>query len=172
MIDITNKQERKELIIRYLEAETSLAEEMLLTNYFMSHKADEDEANIAQLIRIEASHASILSSKGVEEFDSIIQKSKAKRPIVRLKYWISGVAAILVLFFSIKLFHSQESSSDTIEIAHEIQQIMALNTTDIISVTATPMNGGVWITVELADGTTKTFIRTKDMDKTSLLAIL
>lgn len=172
MIDITNKQERKQLMIRYIEAETTPAEERLLADYFMSHRADDDEVEIARLICIESSHTDILSDKGVEEFDSIMRKSKTKPRILRLSYWIGGVAAVFALILSLNLFQRAESSSDTIEIAHEIQQLMALNMNDIMSITATPVDGGVWIKVELSDGTTKTFIRTEDMGQTTLLAVI
>ena len=172
MIDITNKQIRKELANHYLEAETSRAEEMLLADYYNNHQVDDDEVAIAHMIRIENIHSEILSDKRAEEFDTIIKKTQNKSTHLRFMYWISGIAATLVLFFSLNLLHSSNNSSDTIEVAQEIQQIMNLNTNEIMSISATPINGCVWFRVELIDGSTKTFIRTKESDKTSLLAII
>ena len=52
MIDIRNKEIRKSLIAKYLDAETSFAEERMLVDYFLSHKdVDEDEQAFVKMIR-------------------------------------------------------------------------------------------------------------------------
>lgn len=79
MIDITNNEIRKKLIIKYLDAETSLAEEKVLVDYYLeNNEVDEDEQSIAKMIRMENIHTSLLSDKGVKEFDRIINESKPK----------------------------------------------------------------------------------------------
>lgn len=170
MIDITNKQTRKELINRYIYAETSIYEERILTEYFLSHNADEDEIAIAQMLKMESLNSNMLSDKGVAEYDSITKKSKWST--LKLTYWIGGIAAGIALIISLNLFSTRQNSFNTSEIAQELQQLMNLEMNEIMSITATPMEGGVWVKVELSDGSIKTFIMTKELDKTSLLAII
>ena len=77
MIDINNKVFRKKLIAKYLDAETSLAEERMLVDYYLGNMdVDEDEQAFAQMIRMENIHASLLSAEGVQEFDRIVNGKK------------------------------------------------------------------------------------------------
>lgn len=176
MIDINNKEVRKKLIVKYLDAETSLTEEKILVDYyFENNEVDEDERAIAEMIRMENIHASLLSDKGIEEFDKIANevKSKSKQIPLRIITWIGGIAASITLLFVIyPTFTSKEM--DTLEITQNIQQMMDLDIEeDMVSVTATPIDEYVWVKAELKDGSTKTFIMSKDKetDATSLLAI-
>lgn len=175
MIDIKNKEIRKNLITKYLDAETSLAEEKVLVDYYLTNnKVDEDEQAIAKMIRMENIHASFLSDEGVEKFDRIVNetKPKFKQIPLRIMTWISGIAAsIALLFFIYPTFAPKEL--DTLEITQNIQQMMDLEIEDMISVTATPIDEYVWVKAELKDGSTKTFIMGKDKEtnSTSLLAI-
>ena len=50
MIDIDNKLERKALIERYLEADTTIAEERAMAEYYAMNQPDADEEAFAQLI--------------------------------------------------------------------------------------------------------------------------
>ena len=66
MIDIRNKEIRKSLIAKYLDAETSFAEERMLVDYFLSHKdVDEDVQAFVKMIRMENIQTNLLSDKGV-----------------------------------------------------------------------------------------------------------
>lgn len=174
MMDIKNKETRKELIYKYLNAETTLLEERLLADYYLgNNNVDEDERAIAETISVENIHVSVLSHSGVEEFDKIVNgvKQKSKTDILRLIIYTMAVAASIALLVMIYPFTSE--TSDTVEIAQCIRQVMNLRTDDIISVTATPIDDYVWINAELNNGDTKTFIMSsdKDMGTTSLLAI-
>lgn len=173
MIDIRNKEIRKSLIAKYLDAETSFAEERMLVDYFLSHKdVDEDEQAFVKMIRMENIQTNLLSDKGVEEYDRIVSEAKqeSKRIPLRRMIWVGGIAASIALFFMLSpVFTSPKAN--TMEIAQCIQQVINLPMDEIASITATPVNDYVWVKAELKDGTTKTFIMSENKGTTSLLAI-
>lgn len=173
MIDIRNKANRKDLIVRYLEAELSLAEEKELVNYYVENKdVDEDEQAFATLIRMETLDASLLSDEGVKEFERIISEAKPNPRKFSLRWpaWVSGIAASVVLFFWLTPSSPQMNTAEMVE---SIQQVMNLQLDEIVSITTTPIDECVWVKVELKGGTSKTFIMNKDEEKgtTTLLAI-
>ena len=173
MINIKDKEIRQALIAKYMEAETSLAEERILVDYYLSNKdVDEDEQAFAQMIRMENIHANLLSDEGVEEYDRIIneKKQESKRIPLRWMTWVGGIAASITLLFAVI---PSSQVPETSEIAQSIQQVMNLGMDDVISITATPVDKCVWVKVELENGEKKTFIMEKDkeMGTTSLLAI-
>ena len=173
MIDIRNKEIRKSLIAKYLDAETSFAEERMLVDYFLSHKdVDEDEQAFVKMIRMENIQTNLLSDKGVEEYDRTVSETKqeSKRIPLRRMIWVGGIAASIALFFMLSpVFTSPKAN--TMEIAQCIQQVINLPMDEIASITATPVNDYVWVKAELKDGTTKTFIMSENKGTTSLLAI-
>ena len=64
-MDIKNKEIRLELIARYLNAETSPAEEKMLMEYYGSNNhVDDDEQAFAKMIRMEKMNVSLLSEEG------------------------------------------------------------------------------------------------------------
>ena len=76
-MDIKNKEIRLELIARYLNAETSPAEEKMLMEYYGSNNhVDDDEQAFAKMIRMEKMNVTLLSEEGVEEFDRIVGEAK------------------------------------------------------------------------------------------------
>lgn len=175
MMDIHNKEIRRELINKYLNAETTPAEERLLLLFYLENKkVDKDEQAASQMMRMENIHASLLSDEGVKEFDRIVNKEKRqpKQTSFRWISWLGGVAASIALFF---IIYTKPTSKDseTIEIAQCIQQMVNLDMDDMISITATPIDECVWVKTELKDGSTKTFIMNRDENNktTTLLAI-
>lgn len=176
-MDINNKDVRRELINRYLNAEASLAEEKMLVCYYLENtEVDKDEQAIAKMIRIESIHTCLLSDEGVQEYERIVNTDRRKPKQIPFKWitWIGGVAASIALFFIISPFSTSTSqTSETVEIAQYIQQVMNLNMEDMVSITATPIDECVWVQTELKDGSTKVFIMDKRNIKetTTLLAI-
>lgn len=176
-MDIKDKDTRMALVAKYLEAETTVAEEALLAAYYTANEAEEDERAIAQMIRIEHANETLLSKEGAEEFDRIVSQTKPKqsRPIIRRMAWISGAAAAiaLLLVLNVQPPHKEVPSEafTTVEIAGYVQQLM--NVEDIETVTASPVKECVLVTATLADGSTKMFIMNKDSEEgsTSMLAI-
>ena len=177
MINIKNKEARLQLITKYLEAETTIAEEAMLHAYYMENKADEDEQAIARMICMEHADADLLSAEGAEEFDRIVSQTKPKqsRPIIRRMAWISGAAAAIALLLVLNVQLPQEEvpseAYTTVEIAGYVQQLM--NVEDVETVTASPIKECVLVTATLADGTIKMYIMNKDSEEgsTSMLAI-
>ena len=176
-MDIKDKDTRMALVAKYLEAETTVAEEALLAAYYTANEAEEDERAIAQMIRIEHANETLLSKEGAEEFDRIVSQTKPKQPNphIRRMAWIGGVAAAiaLLLVLNVALPRKAEPSPafTTMEIAGYVQQLM--NVEDIETVTASPVKECVLVTATLADGTTKMYIMNKDSEEgsTSMLAI-
>ena len=110
----------------------------------------------------------------VEEYDRIINETnqEPKRIPLRWMAWIGSIAASIALLFMLSpIFTSR--TANTMEIAQCIQQVMSLDIEDMVSISATPLDDYVWVKAELKDGSTKTFIMSKDkeMEATSLLAI-
>lgn len=177
MTDMNNKETRLDLIARYLEAETSPAEEKLLADYYRTHEADEDEAAVATIIRMEHANAALLTDEGAEEFDRIVNQAKPKsqKPHIRRMAWIGGAAAaialLLVLNVALPRKSAQSEAFTTVEIAGYVQQLM--NVEDVEMVTASPVKECVLVTATLADGTTKMYVMSKDAEEgsTSMLAI-
>lgn len=177
MMDIKDKDTRMALVARYLEAETTVAEEALLAAYYAANEADEGERAIAQMIRMEHAGAALLSKEGAEEFDRIVSQTKSKQPKPRIRRmaWIGGVAAAIALLLVLNVTIPREAEPSpaftTMEIAGYVQQLM--NVEDIETVTASPVKECVLVTATLADGSTKMFIMNKDPEEgsTSMLAI-
>lgn len=177
MMDIKDKDTRMALVARYLEAETTVAEEALLAAYYAANEVEEDERAIAQMIRMEHAGAALLSKEGAEEFDRIVSQAKSKQSKhhIRRMAWIGGVAAAIALLLVLNVTIPREAEPSpaftTMEIAGYVQQLM--NVEDIEAVTASPVKECVLVTATLADGTTKMFIMNKDPEEgsTSMLAI-
>lgn len=172
-MDIKNKEIRLELIARYLDAETSPTEEMMLMDYYGNNNhVDDDEQAFAQTIRMEKMNVSLLSDEGVEEFERIVGEAKQETRRIPSRWiaWASGIAATITLAF---MMIPSSPQTSTLEIAQSIQQVMNLPNDDILSVIATPIDDCVWVKAELKDGSSKTFIMNQDKEKgtTTLLAI-
>ena len=179
MIDINNKEIRTAIIAKYLEAETSVAEERLLVEYFQLNSADEDEKAVAAMIHLEHHDALLFSDNGVEEYHRIVAW-KSVKPHKYTRYIAIGLcsmAAGIALLLILNLFALSKEEHPmpfaTIEIAENIQQILNLNMDEVTSITASPVQECVLLTATLSDGSTKLFVMSKDTvnGETTLLAI-
>ena len=174
MIDIKDKDVRMVLVAKYLEAETTVAEETLLAAYYAANEPEEEERAIALIIQMEHANETLLSEKSAEEFDRIVSQTKPK-PYFRRLVWVVGVAAAIVLplVFNVALPREAAPSESitTVEIAGYVQQL--INVEDVETITASPVKDCVLVTATLTDGSTKMFIMNKDSEEgsTSMLAI-
>ncbi len=171
MTNIHDKATRQSLINRYMEAETSPAEERMLADYFLAgDTVDEDEQAFAELIRVERSNASLLSHEGVEEYDKMVGKAPSSSRTLSLRWMalIGSIAACLILIFSLR---SSPKESGGLELAQSLYQIMDLPLREITSLTATPIGEYVWIKAQFADGTEETFIMERD-EETNIMSLL
>ena len=80
MIDIKDKDVRMVLVAKYLEAETTVAEETLLAAYYAANEPEEEERAIALMIQMEHANETLLSDKSAEEFDHIVSQTRLKQP--------------------------------------------------------------------------------------------
>ena len=183
--DLADKNSRKALIERYLEAETTPAEEQRLRDWFAQHQAEADEREIALLVGLAAPCASCLPEldETEAEFDRLVAASgngsnngsNNGRGRRRLR-WRAGIAAAaaaaIVLFFFLRPAGSKEQPISPVAIAEGIRQIMMLSPDEIETVVATPSGSKAILTAYLKDGRTFSYILTYDTDDgtTSLLA--
>ena len=175
MIDIHDKDERLQLVAKYLEADTSVVEEMLLYSYYSKQNPiDDDEMPIARMILLEHANETLLSNEGVAEFDRMVHKT-TKPSWVRYLAGIGSVAAVVTLLLVLNLpsVDSQKGSEglSVTEITYCLQRLIAIE--DVMSLNAQPTENGILIPAEIVDGTTKQYILSKalDQESTSILAI-
>ena len=175
--DLADKNSRKALIERYLEAETTPAEEQRLRDWFARHQAEADEREIALLVGLAAPCASCLPEldETEAEFDRLVAAGGNGGGRRRLR-WRAGIAtaaaAAIALFFFLRPAGSKEQPISPVAIAEGIRQIMMLSPDEIETVVATPSGSKAILTAYLKDGRTFSYILTYDTDDgtTSLLA--
>lgn len=181
--DLADKNSRKALIERYLEAETTPAEEQRLRDWFARHQPDADEREIALLVGLAAPCASCLPEldETEAEFDRLVtaggngSNNGNGRGRRRLR-WRAGIAAaaaaVIAFFFFLRPAGSKEQPISPVAIAEGIRQIMMLSPDEIETVVATPSGSKAILTAYLKDGRTFSYILTYDTDDgtTSLLA--
>lgn len=142
---IKDKKYRQELIARYLEAETTVREEIMLADYYRTHKADDDESDIAQVILMDYPKADILSDPD--------RKSKVRSICLT----ITAVAAcIALLVMWVRPFLVREFT--VTEIADNMNILMQLDNQDVESIVAEPKGTRVILTAKMKDGSSSTFI--------------
>ena len=180
--DLADKNSRKALIERYLEAETTPAEEQRLRDWFARHQAEADEREIALLVGLAAPCASCFPEldETEAEFDRLVAaggngSNNGNGRGGRLR-WRAGIAAAaaaaITLFFFLRPAGSKEQPISPVAIAEGIRQIMMLSPDEIETVVATPSGSKAILTAYLKDGRTFSYILTYDTDDgtTSLLA--
>ena len=149
-----DRETRKALIEKYLEAETTPSEEQRLREWFASHPAEGDER---------------------AEFDRIVATAESgrRRRLARWPLWTAAAAAaVALLLWLVPTRRGAADSLTPIQIAEGIQQMMLLDIGDIESIVATPAGSYAILTAQLKDGNSCSFILTCNEDEgtTSLLA--
>ena len=174
MESLTDKNIRRALIERYLDAETDVREEALLAEYFAGHAPDEDEAAVAKMLLAERPEA--LLAAGEREFGRLAAEGSvrgrggaAARPARRPLLWsCAAAAAALALFLLLRPAAREASPFTPLEIAESLNMISNLGLGDIESATAVPSGANILVTVHLKDGTDLPFIMSKDGDTGTL----
>ncbi len=174
-----DKETRKALIKKYLEAETSPEEERRLRDWFALHSADEDEREFALLVGLSAPCGHCLpetdDNGAEEEFDRIVSAGKGsrRRRTVRLAVFsAAAAAAVALLLWFVPAGPDTEKPLTPVQIAEGIQQMMLLDIGDIESIVATPSGSHAILTARLKDGRSCSYILTcnEDDGTASLLA--
>lgn len=174
MNTLNDKTVRRALLDKYLEAETSPAEERRLREWFAGHPADEEEADLALLVGLAAPCTDLLPEEEREkEFDALVSAREGQANARRWLRWAAGVAAAAA-FVTLVLLPLKPATRplDPVVIAENIRQLIVLSPDQIESVTAKPEGSRAILTVHLKDGSTCAYLLSLDEEDgtTSLVA--
>ena len=166
---IENKQYRKALAERYLDADTTIREEQMLAEYYETHKPDDDEVQIATLIKM--THAGASDMIDTADFERI---SKDRRPVRMILKWSSvAAAAVILMLVCLHIGHKPvlpdtQTVISTMQILEGMEMISKIEVSEIESVKAEPQGNTVVITVKLTDGKERSYSMTCNSDASSL----
>lgn len=128
MCKLDNKEIRKEMLRRYLDAETTVAEERALVEYFMQHNPDAEESALAAMIVAEST---IISRVGFEENSASAGAVNHNR---LARYWWTGVAAVIAVvvtcFVCIIRDNSVDGNAENATIASNIESPLIIDNKD------------------------------------------
>ena len=175
-MDLDNKRERKTLIERYLEADTTVQEELMLAEYYSSHAVDADEEQIATLIKMFRPEAGEPLLSDTAEFDRIIVRRQPVRKILR---WSPiAAAAILLLLFCLHIgkpvagqAQNNACPVSTAQILDGMEMLSKIEVGEIESVLAKPMGDKIVITVRLTNGKERAYSMSGDGNSLSFTAL-
>lgn len=153
---------RKDLIQRYLEAETSLDQERDLAGSFESvPPSDEEEEAVRMMLReIPPVRTEEIPESG-DEFDRIVRGAR-KRTVRTWCLAFSSVAAILaaVVFLTRKPEPVEPEMTDALELLQKLQFISSLDPADADEYEFKPVGDGFIMTARFKDGDEASFILT------------
>lgn len=166
---LENKQFRKALAERYLDADTTIREEQMLADYYTSHHPDADEEPIAALIKM--THAGASDMIDTADFDHIPKSRRHVRMF--LKWSPVAAAAIILMLVCLHIGHKQilpenQPAISTMQILEGMEMISKIEVGEIESVKAEPHGSTVVITVKLTDGKERSYSMTCNSDASSL----
>lgn len=154
--------DRKELIQRYLESEsTSVQEKELADSFSTSPPVDEEEQAVYRMLQaITPIRTEELPEAG-DEFDRIIRKARTRK----IRNWglaVSGIAAILVAVVFLVRRPDKESPEpeDTMELLQKLQFISNLDPADADGYEFKPVGDGFIMTAHFKDGREASYILT------------
>lgn len=175
--DLSDKNIRRRLIERYLDAQTDPEEERILAEYFLENVPDDDEKAVALLLGISA--ADPASDEGAEEFDRIV----SRRRIVRLVPAAIAACAAVVVMVVLPLSWHRDSFPETdspvatyvsstvakggmspAEIAGCLDQVLTLCGDAAASADARPSGNSALVTVNMKDGSSRKYFMTVGSD--------
>ena len=146
---IKDRKQRQKLIARYLEADTTVQEEIMLAEYYRTHKVEADEADIARLILLDYPKAEVLSDP------------ERKRDIRQISLAITTIAAsiaLMVMFFMPRT----EGEFTPMEVVESMNLLMEMDDQNVESIVAEPKGTKVILTAKMKDGSSSTFIMVRD----------
>ena len=161
---------RKELIQRYLNAETSVEEEIMLAESFRQTppQNEEEEKIEAMLLCLKDSAASDSSEDdriAEEEFDRIVSKSGRRKGLVWAVSSAMATAAVILLFLLLKPASPQpEDNTDLIQQIQHIHLLSQLSLEDSDKCEFRPIEGGYVMTAYFPDGETSSYILIAEED--------
>lgn len=195
--NLADKNVRRRLIERYLDAQTDPEEERILAEYFLENVPDDDEKAVALLLGISA--ADPASDEGAEEFERIVSRRRRVRFVPALIAACAAVVVMVVLPLAwnrdsgtgADLAESRASFPETdapvatyvsspaakggispAEIASCLDQLLTL-CGDAASADARPSGTSALVTVNMKDGSSRKYFMTfgSDGGSASLVAL-
>jgi hypothetical protein len=153
--------DRKQLIQRYLDAETTAEEERLLAESFTSAPPrDEEERKVEALLQtLQAPQLEPLPD-APEEYDSIVRRAR-RRAVLRWGLGVSGAAAAVaaaVLLTRTPPAHSPDTDTETL--LEKLQLISDMDPAGASNYEFRPVGDGFIMTAIYEDGQTASFILT------------
>lgn len=167
---LENKQFRKALAERYLDADTTIREEQMLAEYYASHKPDADEEQIAALLKMTHANASDM----IDTADFYRVTTTGRKPVRMITKWGSAAAAaIIIVLVCLHIGHKQiqpemQSAISTMQMLEGMEIISRIEVGEIESVKAEPQGSTVIITVKLTNGKERIYSMTCNSDASSL----
>ncbi len=170
MITVEDKQMRMALAQRYMDADTSIQEELMLARYYASHPiVDSNEEQIASLIRIVYSETDAMLQLDSSEFDRIVSghKQPARKSRTIISWSAAAAAAVLLLLVCLRLnrpvaepVQSDETTLQvsTAQILEGMEMLSRIEVGEIESVLAQPTGSTVLITIKLKSGKESTYL--------------
>lgn len=150
------------MIQRYLEAETTSAQEQELADSFVtSPPIDEEEQTVCRMLQaITPVRTEELPEAG-DEFDRIVRQARTRK----IRNWslaVSGIAAILVavLFLARRPEDVETEPEDTMELLQKLQFISNLDPADADGYEFKRVGDGFIMTAYFQDGREASFILT------------
>lgn len=161
MMNIEDKDIRRALIEKYLNAETTVSEEIALAQWFSAHVAGTDELAVAKLISLNHPSVEALYEEGEAIFDRIVG-SKRWNPIRHTVIYAAGIAAAALLFIVLHATTPKTPDFTPLEIAEEMNTLMNIGMEEIESISAKPSGRNILITAYLKDGSSSTFLMSRN----------
>lgn len=171
-MEMNDKEVRKALAGRYLEAETSLEEEREIREYYATHPAEEDDKAFAKLVlaSVQDTPEDFLSEEAEREFDRIVGTVSKAAPGRRIFRWAAGIAAAAAIALPLLVYRPWEPREEPLNplvLAEGIQNLLELDPGNIISIEAVPKGSKAILTAKMKDGKTFTYIMSVDGGLTS-----
>lgn len=154
-----NREYRKSLIEKYLNAESSMEEDLMLAEWFSANEAEAGEESVRKLIIAEFPETSCRTAE--KEFDAVVSRAGRRS---RTTKWAFSFAAGAAIIISLGILFTGRRTCDFngLEIAQGIEQIISLDMDNVENITARPKGNDVIITALMKNGSTCTYLMSKD----------
>lgn len=145
------------MIARYLEAETTVHEELMLARWYASHEPLREEEPVARMLLAE--YPEVLYDATAREFEAIVPSTSRRRSMI---WRICATAACVAVAFGLVLsvMRPQAPEFGGQEVAECIGQIMLMG--NVESVTARREGDRIIVTAVDTDGSSALYVMTKD----------
>lgn len=176
MINLNDITKRKQLVEKYLDAETSVEEERMLRDFYCHAEEPLTPEDEDMRLLMDASDRPgggfVLSDEKAEEFDRLMQRRGKKSKIIALRWIVSAAAAIIcaVLFLPVCPTDNAKEQPEisTSELLETINILAAIGTDDM-TITASSCNEGFIIKTSTSNEPPSSYMLKRCSDGTSIV---